>query len=232
MMGQASFDFSGATVVVVGASGVLGQAVVQAFHGSGARVIAASRHGGAAQATEGGLEHLSLDAADESSIAAFFERIGAPDVVANTVGGYEAGQPLTDLQLSTLERQIALNLRPAFLLTRYALRKMQPISRGKIVHISSRAAVEMGKNAFAYSASKQAIVRLVEAAAAENARSGITINCVLPSIIDTPTNRAAMPQADHDRWPKAEEIARVILFLASDAGDLVNGAAIPVYGRA
>ncbi len=231
-MSSASFDFSGTTVAVVGSSGALGQAVVQAFLQSRARVVAASRHSQRPGPTGEALETVALDASDEPSVAAFFARFGRVDVLVNAVGGYAAGQSVADLDVATLEQQLELNLRPAFLLTRYALRLMQQSGRGRIVHVSSRAAVEAGKNAFAYSTSKQAVVRLVEAAAAENARSGITVNCVLPSIIDTPANRAAMPDADHDRWPKAEDVAQVILFLASDAGNLVSGAAIPVYGRA
>ncbi len=230
-MGSATFDFSDARVVVVGARGALGAAVVQAFLSAGAHVVAASRRTDAAVTEREHVETVELDAGDERAVAAFFERAGSLDAVVNVVGGYAAGQPVAELELATLEEQLDLNLRPAFLLTGYALRSMRRVGRGRIVHVASRAAVEKGKNAFAYSASKQAVVRLVEAAAAENAATGITVNCVLPSIIDTPANRAAMPDAEHALWPRPDQIARVILFLASDAADLVSGAAIPVYGR-
>jgi NAD(P)-dependent dehydrogenase (short-subunit alcohol dehydrogenase family) len=230
--GSAAYDFAGATVVVVGAGAGLGAAVVQAFLGAGARVVATSRGRADHLPAHERLRLAPLDAGEEATVAAFFAGLDALDALVNVVGGYDAGQPLTDLDLATLERQLSLNLRPAFLLTRHALRAMQAAGHGRIVHVASRAAVERGRNAFAYSASKQAVVRLVEAAAAENAHLGITVNCVLPSIIDTPANRAAMPDADFARWPTPEQVARVLLFLASDESALVSGAAVPVYGRA
>jgi NAD(P)-dependent dehydrogenase (short-subunit alcohol dehydrogenase family) len=102
---------------------------------------------------------------------------------------------------------------------------------GRIVHTSSRVATQTGENGFTYSVSKLAVVRLVEAAAAEGRDTGVTVNCIMPSIIDPP-NRSAMPNADFDRWPKPAEIAAVLAFLVSDDAALISGAAIPVYGRA
>ena len=101
-----------------------------------------------------------------------------------------------------------------------------------IVHVSSRIATGKGENSFAYSVSKLGVVRLVEAAAAEGRQLGVRVNCILPSIIDTPANRAALPRAQHDRWPKPAELAAVLAFLVSDDAALISGAAIPVYGRA
>jgi NAD(P)-dependent dehydrogenase (short-subunit alcohol dehydrogenase family) len=100
------------------------------------------------------------------------------------------------------------------------------------VHVSSRVATEKGENGFAYSVSKLGVVRLVEAAAAEGREQGVRVNCIMPSIIDTAANRAAMPNAKHDRWPKPAELAAVLAFLVSDDATLISGAAIPVYGRA
>ncbi len=232
MRGRVTYDFSGGTVVVAGATGALGGAVVRAYLESGARVVAVGRARHADLPDTPALEFVPLDVRDEGAVGSFFSRLDALDVLANVVGGYAAGQQVAELDLATLNEQLDLNLRTAFLLTKHALRRMQAQAEGKIVHVASRAAVESGKQAFAYSASKQAVVRLVEAAAAENREAGITVNCILPSIIDTPTNRAAMPGADHTRWPKPEELARVMLFLTSPDSALISGAAIPVYGRA
>jgi NAD(P)-dependent dehydrogenase (short-subunit alcohol dehydrogenase family) len=232
MLATARYDFSGCTVAVVGASGVLGSAAVHAFQDAGAHVIATAHRPIKGLAAEPSLELRNFNAADEAQVARFFESVGPLDAVVNVIGGYAAGHSVADLDVQTLEDQLRLNLRPAFLLTKYAVRTMREAGRGHVVHVASRAAVESGKDAFAYSASKQAVTRLVEAAAAENKQTGITINCVLPSIIDTPINREAMPKADYTRWPKPAQLARVLLFLASDDASLISGASIPVYGRA
>ena len=100
------------------------------------------------------------------------------------------------------------------------------------MHVSSRTATEKGENSFAYSVSKLGVLRLVEAAAAEGRQLGVRVNCILPSIIDTPANRAALPRAQHERWPKPSELAAVLAFLVGDDASLISGAAIPVYGRA
>jgi NAD(P)-dependent dehydrogenase (short-subunit alcohol dehydrogenase family) len=103
---------------------------------------------------------------------------------------------------------------------------------GPIVHVSSRVAMEKGENGFAYSVSKLGVIRLVEAAAAEGRGHGVRVNCIMPSIIDTPANRAALPNAKHHRWPKPSQLAAVRAFLVSDDAILISGAAIPVYGQA
>jgi NAD(P)-dependent dehydrogenase (short-subunit alcohol dehydrogenase family) len=102
---------------------------------------------------------------------------------------------------------------------------------GRIINVGSRAGVRGERNASLYSASKAAVMRLTESLAAESKEAGINVNCVLPGLIDTPPNRAAMPEADHARWVTPESIAAVILFLASDAARDISGASIPVYGR-
>ena len=120
----------------------------------------------------------------------------------------------------------------AAIVTKHAMPVLAARDGGALVHVSSRVAVEKGENGFAYSVSKLGVVRLVEAAAAEGREHGVRVNCIMPSIIDTPANRAALPQADHDRWPKPSELAAVLAFLVSDDAVLISGAAIPVYGRA
>ena len=152
--------------------------------------------------------------------------------VANTVGGFAGHRPLAELDLAELAGQIELNLVTAALITKHALRVMQPAGEGRIVHTASRAAVVTKGSGFAYSVSKLGVLHLVSLAADEVRGTGITVNCVVPSIIDTPANRAAMPDARHHRWPKPSEIAAVLSFLVSDDAALISGAAIPVYGRA
>lgn len=229
MPATARYDYASTRVLVAGASGGLGAAVVRAYVEAGASVVGVARH---PEASSPAAESMVCDLQDEAAVAGLFAGRPPFDAVVNLVGGYAAGQPVAELALATLEAQLAVNLRPAFLLTKHALPGMLAAGQGAIVHVGSRAGVETGARAFAYSASKQAVQRLVEATAAETRRSGVRINCVLPSTIDTPVNRTAMPKADHARWPKPEQIARVLLFLTAADASLISGAAIPVYGDA
>jgi NAD(P)-dependent dehydrogenase (short-subunit alcohol dehydrogenase family) len=176
------------------------------------------------------------DVQDETSVQALMQTLAeaqrSPDILINTVGGYAAGQPVTDLSLATWEHMLDLNLRSAFLLAKHAARPMVEQGWGRIVHVSSRSARSGRRNAAAYAVAKNGVVALAEIQAEELAGTGVNVNAILPSIIDTSANRAAMPSADHSRWPKPEEVARVLLFLASDDAGLISGASIPVYGRA
>jgi NAD(P)-dependent dehydrogenase (short-subunit alcohol dehydrogenase family) len=231
-----SYDFSGKVIVVAGGAGGLGASVVDLFVESGATVIAPDRvvpeNGGG----NPGCDYLMLDALSETSVADVLNEVavkhGQIDALVNVIGGYAAGDPVSALDLSVYEKQLDLNLKSALLLTKYAVQTMSERGGGKIVHIASRAAVDKGANSFPYSVSKLGVVRLVEAVAAETRNEAININAVMPSIIDTPANRKAMPDAKYDNWPKPAQIANVIAFLCSDAAELISGAAVPVYGRA
>lgn len=222
------------TVVVFGGAGVLGRAVVERLVADGFAAVAADMGVPDDDHRVAGAEYTTVDASSEASVAAVLEerRVGLWGVI-NVIGGYTPPQKLGDLDLATLRQQLELNLVTGAVVTKHAVAALSTSGRGgRILHTSSRAAVGDGSNAFAYSVSKLAVVRLVEAAAAEVRDLGITVNCILPSIIDTPTNRSAMPNANHDRWPKPEELAAVLSFLASDAAGIISGAAIPVYGLA
>jgi NAD(P)-dependent dehydrogenase (short-subunit alcohol dehydrogenase family) len=151
--------------------------------------------------------------------------------VVNLIGGYTPPQALSSLDVGVLRRQLELNLVTAAIVTKHAMPMLAAAGGGALVHVSSRVAAQTGENSFAYSVSKLGVVRLVEAAAAEGRGDGIRVNCILPSIIDTPANRAALPRADFDRWPKPSQVAAVLSFLVSDDAALISGAAIPVYGR-
>ena len=236
------FDFSNRVVVVAGASGNLGQAVARAFQSAGANLVLLDHAAGRLQELfpelAGSSDHLllgSVDAADaesvERAVHSALERFGRIDVLANTVGGYRAGQPVHETPLDTWDFMLSLNARTAFILSRAVVPSMLAQGAGKIVHVAARAALAGSARAAAYSASKAATVRLVESLAAELRQENINANCVLPGTIDTPQNREAMPKADHSRWVAPEAIADVILFLASDVARAVNGAAVPVYGR-
>jgi NAD(P)-dependent dehydrogenase (short-subunit alcohol dehydrogenase family) len=176
----------------------------------------------------------AVDVTDETAVGRLIEAIiakhGRLDVLVNAVGGYAGGAPLWESEVQVLDRMLALNLRSGFALARAVVPDMIKRKRGAIVNIAAKAALEHPSGAAAYAASKAAALALLDSLAAELKATGVRVNSVLPSIIDTPANRKAMPDADASRWPKPEDIARVILFLCSDDARVIHGAAIPVYG--
>ncbi len=240
-----TYDLSGRVALVTGATGGLGPAVVRAFIEAGASVVGIGSHmdeervAAIRSHSDGkGNNRLSLvavDATDEASVARVVadtrEAHGHIDILVNGIGGFHAGEPVTQTPLESWERMFALNLRPTFLFSKYAARAMADQNWGRIINVSSRAAHSGRKNAAAYATAKNAVLTLTEAQAEELRDAGVTVNAILPSIIDTPANRTAMPDADTSRWPTAEQIARVVLFLASEEAGLISGASIPVYGR-
>lgn len=216
------------TVIVFGATGGLGRAVTERFRDDGAAVLAFDARIPAAGDGQDGVTYVAVDALDEASVAGAFAQAPQAAAVVNLIGGYAPPQTLAGLDVDVLRRQFELNLVSAAIVTKYALPALAAGGGGAIVHVSSRVALEKWENGFSYSVSKLGVVRLVHTAAAEGRKDGVRVNCILPSIIDTPANRAAMPDADHDSWPKVADIARAYLFLASPEAHLVSGAAIPV----
>jgi NAD(P)-dependent dehydrogenase (short-subunit alcohol dehydrogenase family) len=230
---------AGRRIVVLGATGGLGRAVTQRLTESGASVLAAATKIPAQADGQDQVSYVAVDALDEGSVsaalaAAFAPGGSAPPAtgVINLIGGYTPPQALADLDIGVLRQQLELNLVTAAIITKHAMPLLAARGGGPLVHVSSRVAVQNGADSFAYSVSKLGVVRLVEAAAAEGRRDGVRVNCIMPSIIDTPANRAALPDAAHDRWPKPSELAAVLAFLVSDEAILISGAAVPVYGRA
>ena len=223
---------SGRRIIVLGGTGGLGGAVVSRFRADGASVLVADARLPLDADRHEGVHYVAVDALDEASVSAVLVTEPAPAAVVNLIGGYTPPQPLSALDIGVLRQQLDLNLVSAAIVTKHALPLLAAGGGGPIVHVSSRVATEKGENGFAYSVSKLGVVRLVEAAAAEGRAHGVRVNCIMPSIIDTPANRAAMPSAKHDRWPKPAELAAVLAFLVSDDAILISGAAIPVYGRA
>jgi NAD(P)-dependent dehydrogenase (short-subunit alcohol dehydrogenase family) len=235
-------SFAGQVVLVAGGTGALGAAIARAFAAAGARVVVTYRQAdelAALRASAGGdaasIDGHPLDAGDEPAVKAMVEAIlarhGRIDAMVNAIGGYAGGTPLWRNPPDVLARMLAQNLAPGHALARAVVPPMLAARRGAIVNVAARAGIAPEAGAGEYAASKAAAIALMASLAADLAGSGVRVNSILPSIIDTPANRRAMPQADATRWPKPEAIARVALFLASDDADLVHGAAIPVYGH-
>jgi NAD(P)-dependent dehydrogenase (short-subunit alcohol dehydrogenase family) len=232
--------FSGKVVLVAGGTGGLGRAVSRAFLEEGATVLVTYRNRreftslADAFGTNSPLEGYTVDVTDESGVAQFMDRViakhGRLDAMVNTVGGYAGGVKLWDLDTKVFDRMMALNLRSGLLLSRAVVPAMLRAGRGAIVNVASKAAVEHAAGNAAYAASKAAALAMMDSLAEELKGTGVRVNSILPSIIDTEANRAAMPGADYAKWPKPEDIARVILFLCSDDAKVIHGAALPVYG--
>jgi NAD(P)-dependent dehydrogenase (short-subunit alcohol dehydrogenase family) len=220
-------ELTGRAVVVIGATGALGAAVCNAFLDAGAAVHGLDR--AAPKRPLDGVSYVSLDVLDDAALGAWFDTV-TPWAVVNVVGGFAGAARLTELDTAELAEQLQLNLVSAALVTKHALRRMADTGEGRLLHTASRAAMRTEGNGFAYSVSKLGVLHLVEMAAREVHGTAITVNAVVPSIMDTPANRAAMPNSDHAKWPKVEDVAAVYRFLASPAAGLVSGAAVPVYG--
>ena len=233
--------FSGNVALVAGGTGGLGRAVTLAFLQEGAKVAVTYRKQEefdalkqAAGASGSRLAGYGTDVTDEAPVNQLVGKIlaehGRLDALVNAVGGYAGGMQLWDLEARVLDQMLALNLRSGYALSRAVVPAMLKHKRGAIVNIAAKAALDHPAGAAAYAASKAAALALLDCLAADLKGSGVRVNSVLPSIIDTEANRKAMPKADFALWPKPEEIARVILFLCSDDAKVIHGAAIPVYG--
>jgi NAD(P)-dependent dehydrogenase (short-subunit alcohol dehydrogenase family) len=220
-------------VIITGASGGLGRSVTQAFLDTGATVVGVSR------SVDSSITHprFVAEAADlgswdatrtvVDSIAARFGRI---DVLAHLTGGFAGGASVAETEEDVWDRMLTMNLRTAVHATRAVIPHMRKANSGRILAIGSLAALEPAPGIGAYSASKAALVSLVRTIAKENKDSGITANAVLPGTMDTPANRAAMPNADPAKWIQPERVAALLVWLALDAAASVTGAAIPIYG--
>ncbi|SCL64410.1 NAD(P)-dependent dehydrogenase, short-chain alcohol dehydrogenase family [Micromonospora eburnea] len=244
-------------MLVTGGTGGLGGAVTAAFLKAGWRVVVPAREGGATPPSGPGhvRRQRQLGASDaarrpeavaEVVAADLMEAAGAAHAVAvataepaaplravvNLVGGYASGGLVHETPVEEFDRMLRINLRPTYLVTQAALPHLVAAGGGAVVCVSSRAAVAPFPGAAGYATAKAAVLAFAGAVAVEYRARGVRCNTVLPSVIDTPANRAAMPDADHRRWVPPAEIAGVIRFLASDESAPTSGASIPVYGRA
>jgi NAD(P)-dependent dehydrogenase (short-subunit alcohol dehydrogenase family) len=189
----------------------------------------------AAGAKANALEGIAVDVTDEGAtselIGGVLSRHGRVDALINTVGGYVGGVKLWELEVKVFDAMLSLNLRSGYALARAVVPAMLKQKHGAIVNVAAKAAFDHGAGAAAYAAAKAAAVAMMDSLAADVKGTRVRVNSILPSIIDTAVNRRAMPNADFAVWPKPEEIAQVILFLCSDHGAVVHGAAVPVYGN-
>jgi NAD(P)-dependent dehydrogenase (short-subunit alcohol dehydrogenase family) len=235
------FDFTDQVVMISGASGNVGRAAAQKFRAAGAKLALIDRH-------KDVLHEIFPDFVDDERcfmagcaditdlvevskvVDMSLEHFGRIDVLANTVGGYRAGTPIHDTPIATWDFMMNLNARTVFIITQSVAPQMIAQGRGKIIHLAARPGQQGRADMGAYSASKAAVIRLTESAAAELKGHGINVNCLLPGTLDTPQNREAVPDADFSRWVSTASLAGVILFLASDVARDIHGAAIPVTG--
>jgi NAD(P)-dependent dehydrogenase (short-subunit alcohol dehydrogenase family) len=226
----------GKIVLVTGANGGLGTAVTQAFLDIGAKVVGSARYIQQAVFASANFIAIPADISTGTGAKALIDQVvqkfGRLDVLAHTVGGFAGGQAVTETDDGTFQQMLDLNLNATFYLLRAAIPVMRKSGQGRIIAIGSRAAEEPGAGVGAYSASKAAMVSLIRTVAIENRDVGITANVILPGTIDTPANRKAMPKGDLSTWVHPENIASLMVWLASDAAKDVNGAVIPVYGSA
>jgi NAD(P)-dependent dehydrogenase (short-subunit alcohol dehydrogenase family) len=230
-------DYHGRTVVITGGTGGLGSAVVDALLAAGAIChvphrgeVATSEHRSRGQLTL----HGGIDLTDEQSVEGFYRRITDLWASIHLAGGFAAGH-IAVAGKSVLASQLDVNFVTCYLCCRSAVMAMTAApAGGRIVNVAARPALEWrsGAGMAAYAASKAAVAALTVALAEEVAKDNILVNAVAPSILDTEANRKAMPKADHAAWPKVEDVAQTILFLASPDNKVTRGAIVPVYGRA
>lgn len=234
-------SFTGKVILVAGGTGGLGHALSLAFLEEGAKVVVTYRATEefatlqkAAGANGSSLKGQQVDVTDEAAVGKLVDHIvaehGRLDAMVNTVGAYVGGVKQWKLDTKVLDQMLALNLRSGYALSRAAILPMLKQKAGAIVNVAAKAAFDHAAGASAYAASKAAALAMIDSLAADAKGTGVRVNTILPSIIDTAANRKAMPNADFGTWPKPEDIARVILFLCSDAAKVIHGAAIPVYG--
>ena len=232
-------SFSNTAVLVAGGTGGLGRAVSLAFLEAGARVAVTFRNPeelvalkSAAGAAHERLDGHEVDVTDETATKALVEAVlvrnGRFDTLVNTVGGFAGGKKLWEEDAGVLDRMLTLNLRAGWALARATVPVMLAQGRGAIVNVAAQAALAPPAGLAAYAASKAAAVAMLASLAADLKGTGVRANTILPTIIDTEANRKAMPDANFSKWPKPEEIARVVLFLCGEDAKLVHGAAIPV----
>lgn len=230
------------TAIVTGASGNLGAKVVHALAREGVRLVLPYVEELKPESLlewldSKRIEHLAFpaDVADADQVRSMaFEaqnRFGTIDILVNCVGALGKARPVEEIEPAEWDRILNLNLKSAFICSRAVLPWMKEQKRGRIVNIGARAGLRASPLYGAYAAAKAGLIRLTEVIAAENKKFDITANVIIPSVLDTPENRKAMPKDDPAKWVKPEELAKVVLFLLSDSAKAINGSTIEVPGR-
>lgn len=234
-----SYEFDGDVVLITGAAGALGRATVEAFLSVGATVCAADVVPLAADSSSLDTDHerlwtYQIDFTDEADvkqgITAILEEHGQLNALVSVAGTWRGGEPVEETDVKTFELLFDVNVRTAFLAAKHSLPHLQE-TEGVMVTVASRSSLEGGTGDALYRASKAAVRLLTESIAAEN-QGVVRANAVMPSVIDTPANRDAIPDADHDTWVEPADIAAVIVYLCSAGSASTSGASIPVYGNA
>jgi NAD(P)-dependent dehydrogenase (short-subunit alcohol dehydrogenase family) len=226
------------TVLIAGGTGGLGRAVTLAFLQQGANVFVTYRKAEEFNSLKAqpSLQGFQVDVTDESAVRHLIDDIlakyGRLDGLVNTVGGYVGGVKLWDTDPKMLEQMLSLNVRSGYVLSRAVVPVMMKQGSGSIVNIAAKSGLDHPAGQAAYAASKAAAIAMMDSLAADLRGTGVRVNTVLPSIIDTELNRKAMPKADYAKWPKPDDIAKVIVFLCSEDASVIHGASIPVYGAA
>lgn len=231
-------EFDGRTVIVTGAAGNLGRVVADAFAAQGANLVLADRDTRSLAERVGPEDdrrrHVAADLRDRGQARAIADaalaRYARIDVLCNLAGGFRMGEPVHETSDDTWDFLFDLNARSVLNLAAAVVPAMLERGGGKIVNVGAHAALKGAAGMGAYTAAKSSVIRLTEAMAAELREKNINVNCVLPTILDTPENRAAMPQADPSRWVALGDLASVVLFLSSDRSRAIHGAALPVTG--
>jgi len=227
-----SMQLNGKVVLIAGGSGALGQTVVPAFTRAGAKVITVDRHAPPAQIANEAA--MNADVAHETDVQRLVNDVvrkaGRIDALINLVGGFATGR-VEETDAALWHRMLTMNVTAAFLLSKAVVPHMVARGTGRIVHVAAWAAVDPFPGAAAYIVSKSSLLALIKVLALELSGSGVTVNGVLPNTIDTPANRASMPQTDPSTWTKPESIADTLVFLASEEARQISGAAIPIGVR-
>jgi len=224
-------DFGGRRIVITGGTGGLGGAVVDAFLAAGARCEVTKRR--PETSSRDAVRYHVVDVADESAVTKFYSQFDDLWASIHLVGGFDAGA-IIDTSLEQFRKMFDINAVTCFLCCREAVKAMRKgggAGGGRIVNVSSRPAVVPTGGMTGYTTSKAAVSSITQCLAEEVKVDSILVNAVVPSIMDTPANRAAMPKGDFSKWPQVEEVAQTILFLASGENALTSGALVPVYGK-
>jgi len=217
----------GKTMVVTGGAGVLGQAVAEAAKNHGAEVVLLDV---VPEFTSGLGRTMTVDLTDQAAVQSCFEQIGPFHVVANIAGGFDMGPTVYETEDDMWDAMFNINVTTLRTVLRCAVPLLLEQGSGSIVNVGALGALKGLGNMGAYTAAKSTVMRLTEALSAEVRQQGINVNAVLPSLIDTPRNRADMPDADYSTWVSPADLAAVVCFLASDAARAVHGALVPVEG--
>jgi NAD(P)-dependent dehydrogenase (short-subunit alcohol dehydrogenase family) len=234
------YDFSERVILVTGGTGALGSAVTKVFSGCNAKVISTyvnnAKIEGLEEPVKSRIELIRADLGKEDQVknlvSNVLKKYSEIHILVNVVGGYLGGKSVAELDEKEWDLMMTMNLKSAFLISKHVIPKMISSKAGKIVHVSTVSGLKSAGYDSAYSASKAGLIRFVESLSEEVKQFNINVNCIMPSVIDTPQNRRNMPNADFSKWVQLQDIANLILFLCSEESKAITGSAIPIHGLA